>query len=132
MPSINFVLNQIQYNATTFQKCKLICQLITKMYFCHLHANDDQFNAKTCPANYSFRSRRFRQAQATHPFAIKQEKENQKCKRKEKEIGSDDLKEPNEKSYRLLMSFTRVPAQSDRREESSGLISSSQQQKTQK
>jgi hypothetical protein len=88
-------------------------------------------------ANYSFRSRRFRQenadfAQTTHPFAIKQEKENQKRKRKEKEIGSDDLKEPNEKSYRLQMSFTRVPAQSDRREESKGLISSSQQTKTQK
>jgi hypothetical protein len=45
------------------------------------------------------------------------------------EIGSDNLKEPNEKSYRLLISFTRVPAQSDRREKSSGLISSSQQQK---
>jgi hypothetical protein len=46
MPSINFVLNQIQYDATTFQKCKLICKLIIKMYFCHFHANDDQFNEK--------------------------------------------------------------------------------------
>jgi hypothetical protein len=71
-------------------------------------------------------------AQTTHPFAIKQEKENKKLKRKEKEIGSYDLKEPNEKRYRLLMSFTRVPAQSNRREESKGLISSSQQQKLKK
>jgi hypothetical protein len=46
MPSINFVLNQIQYNATTFQKCFLVCKLITKMYFFHFHANDNQFNAK--------------------------------------------------------------------------------------
>jgi hypothetical protein len=46
MPSINFVLNQIQYDATTFQKCKLICKLIIKMYFFHLYANDNQFNAK--------------------------------------------------------------------------------------
>jgi hypothetical protein len=68
----------------------------------------------------------------THPFAIKQEKENKKRKNKEKETGSDDLKEPNEKSYRLQMSFTRVPTQSDRRRESSGLISSSQQKKLKK
>jgi hypothetical protein len=68
-------------------------------------------------------------AQKTHPFVIKQEKENKKCKSKEKEIGSYDLKEPNEKSYRLQMSFTGVPAQSDRREERRGSISSSQQQK---
>jgi hypothetical protein len=46
MPSINFVLNQIQYDATTFQKCKLICKLIIKMYFFRFHANDDQFNEK--------------------------------------------------------------------------------------
>jgi hypothetical protein len=71
-------------------------------------------------------------AQTTHPFAIKQEKENQKHKRKEKDIGSHDLKEPNVKSYRLQMSFTRVPTQSDRREESKGSISSSQQQKLKK
>jgi hypothetical protein len=90
------------------------------MYFCRFHVNDDQFNEKNCPANYHFRSRRFRQenadfTQTTHPFSVKQEKQNQKHKRKEKEIGSYDLKEPNEKSHRLLMSFTRVPAQSDRR-----------------
>jgi hypothetical protein len=47
---------------------------------------------------------------------------------KEKEIGSNDLKEPNEKSHKLLMSFTRVPAQSDRREESEGLMPTFQQQ----
>jgi hypothetical protein len=133
MPSINFVLNQIQYDATTFQKCKLICKLIIKMYFCRLHANDDQFNEKlvlpTTLSDQGDSDKKTDFAQTTHPFAIKQEKENKKCKRKEKEIGSDDLKEPNEKSHRLLMSFTRVPAQSDRREESRGLISSSQQQK---
>ena len=69
-----------------------------------------------------------KKTQISHPFAIKQEKENQKCQRKDKEIGSYDLKEPNEKSYRLRMSFTRVPAQSDRREERRGSISSFQQQ----
>jgi hypothetical protein len=84
------------------------------MYFCHFHVNDDQFNEKLVLPNNPFRSRRSGQenanfAQITHPFAIKQEKENKKCKRKEKEIGSDDLKEPNEKSHELLMSFTRVP-----------------------
>jgi hypothetical protein len=47
MPSINFVLNQIQYDATTFQKCKLICKLIIKMHLFHLYANDNQFNAKS-------------------------------------------------------------------------------------
>jgi hypothetical protein len=77
------------------------------------------------------RKRRFR-TNNTPFFAIKQEKEKQKFKRKEKEIGSDDLKEPNEKSYRLPMSFTRVPAQSDRREESRGSISSSLQKKLKK
>jgi hypothetical protein len=41
MPSINFVLNQIQYNATTFQKRFLVCKLITKMYFFRLYANDN-------------------------------------------------------------------------------------------
>jgi hypothetical protein len=41
-PQSIFVLNQIQYDATTFQKCKLI----VKMYFCRFHANDDQFNEK--------------------------------------------------------------------------------------
>jgi hypothetical protein len=46
MPSINFVLNQIQYDATTFQKFQLICKLIIKMYFFRFHADDDQFNEK--------------------------------------------------------------------------------------
>jgi hypothetical protein len=110
MPSINFVLNQIQYDATTFQKCKLICKLINEMYFCHFHANDDQFNEKlVLPTTLLDQGDSDKQNPHT-PFAIKQEKENQKCKRKEKEIGSDDLKEPNEKSYRLQMSFTRVPS----------------------
>jgi hypothetical protein len=43
---IRNALNQIQYDATTFQKCKRICKLITKMYFFHFHANDNQFNEK--------------------------------------------------------------------------------------
>jgi hypothetical protein len=42
---------------------------------------------------------------------------------------NNDLQKPNEMIHRFLMSFTRVPAQSDKREESSGLIPSSQQQK---
>jgi hypothetical protein len=109
MPSINFVLNQIQYDATTFQKCKLII----KIHFFHFHANDNQFNEKfLLPTTLSDQGDSDKKnadfTQTTHPFAIKQEKENQKCKRKEKEIGSYDLKEPNEKSYRLHMSFTRV------------------------
>ena len=41
-PQSIFVLNQIQYDATTFHKCKLII----KMYFCRFHANDNQFNEK--------------------------------------------------------------------------------------
>jgi hypothetical protein len=46
MPSFNFVLNQIQYDATTFQKCKLLCKLIIKMHFFRFHANDNQLNEK--------------------------------------------------------------------------------------
>ena len=67
------------------------------------------------------------------PFFFLRSNKRKKTKHtKEKEIGWYDLKEPNEKSHRLLMSFTRVPAQSDRREESKGSISSSQQQKLKK
>jgi hypothetical protein len=40
----NFVLNQIQHDATTFQKCKLITN--AKMYLCRLHVNDNS------PVNY--------------------------------------------------------------------------------
>jgi hypothetical protein len=91
------------------------------MYFCCFHVNDDQFNVKfLLPTTLSDQGDSDKKTQISHkqqhPFAIKQEKENKKRKRKEKEIGSDDLKEPDEKSHRLLMSFTRVLAQSDRRE----------------
>jgi hypothetical protein len=51
---------------------------------------------------------------------------------KRKMLKKDDLKEPNEMIHRFLMPFTRVPTQSDKREESSGLIPSSQQQKNSK
>jgi hypothetical protein len=134
MPSINFVLNQIHYDATTFQKCKLICKLIIKMYFFCFHANDDQFNEKlVLPTTLSDQGDSDKKTQISHKqrTLLQSNKRNKikKCQRKEKQIGSDDLKEPNEKSHRLLMSFTRVPAQSDRREESRGLISNSQQQK---
>jgi hypothetical protein len=44
-------------------------------------------------------------------------------------LKNNGLKEPNKMIHIFLIPFTRVPAQSDRREESSGLISSSQQQK---
>jgi hypothetical protein len=101
--------------------------------------NDNQFNAKfLLPTTLLDQGDSDKNMQISHKqhtpffFAIKQEKENQKHKRKEKEIGSDDLKEPNEKRHKLLVSFTRVPAQSDRREESRGSISSSQQQKIKK
>ena len=47
-------------------------------------------------------------------------------------LNKDDLKEPNEMIHRFMMSFTRVPAQSDKREESNELIPSSQQQKNSK
>jgi hypothetical protein len=47
-------------------------------------------------------------------------------------LKKDDLKEPNEMIHRFLMSFSRVPTQSDKREESNGLIPSSQQQKNSK
>jgi hypothetical protein len=45
---------------------------------------------------------------------------------------NDDLKEPNKMIHRFLMPFTRVPTQLDRKEESSGLIPNSQQQKNSK
>jgi hypothetical protein len=45
---------------------------------------------------------------------------------------NNDLKEPNEMIHGFLMPFTRVPAQSDKREESSGFIPSSHQQKNSK
>jgi hypothetical protein len=62
----------------------------------------------------------------------KDNKENQTIQTKERCLRNDDLKEPNKMIHRFLMPFTRVPAQSDKREESSGLIPSSQQQKNSK
>jgi hypothetical protein len=68
------------------------------MYFFHLYANDNQFNAKfLLPTTLSDQGDSDKNMQISHKqhtlfFAIKQEKENQKCKRKEKDIGSDDLK----------------------------------------
>jgi hypothetical protein len=56
-------------------------------------------------------------------------KKNQTIHTKMRCSKNNDLKKPSEKSHRLQMSFTGVPAQSDRREKNSGLISSSQQQK---
>jgi hypothetical protein len=46
-----------------------------------------------------------------------------------RDFKNNDLKEPNKMIHGFLMPFTRVPAQSKRREESCGLISSSQQEK---
>jgi hypothetical protein len=132
MPLINFVLNQIQYDATTFQKCKLICKLIIKMYFCRFHVNDNQFNEKlvlptTLLDQGDSDKKKMQISHKQHTLLqSSKRKKTKKRKRKEKDIGQDDLKEPNEKRHRLLMSFTRVPAQSDRREESRGLISNSQ------
>jgi hypothetical protein len=57
----------------------------------------------------------------------KENKANQKISNKRKMLRKNDLKEPNEMIHRFLMPFTRVPAQSNKREESSGLIPSSQQ-----
>jgi hypothetical protein len=93
------------------------------MHFFRLYANDDS------PVNYLVTSTNRFHTNNTPFSRSNKRKKMKKRKRKEKDIGSDDLKEPNEKSYRLLMSFTRVPTQSDRREESRGSISSSQQQK---
>ena len=59
----------------------------------------------------------------------KDNKENQEISNKRKMLKKDDLKKPNEIIHRLLMPFTRVPAHSDERDESSGLFLSSQQQK---
>jgi hypothetical protein len=56
-------------------------------------------------------------------------KKNQTIHTKERCFKNNDLKEPNKMIHRFFMPFTKVSAQSDRREESSGLISSSQQQK---
>jgi hypothetical protein len=55
--------------------------------------------------------------------------QNQAIRIKKEMLKNNGLKEPNKMIHRFLMPFTRVPAQLDRREESSGLISSSQQQK---
>ena len=67
MPSINFVLNQIQYDATTFQKIFLVCKLITKMYFFHFHTNDNQFNAKfLLPTTLSDQSDSDKKTQISH------------------------------------------------------------------
>ena len=71
----------------------------------------------------------------THPLAMIETRSKQKTNyNKEKSNNShkremfknNDFKEPDKMVHRFLMPFTRVPAQSDRREESSGLISSSQ------
>jgi hypothetical protein len=107
------------------------------MYFCHFHANDDQFNEKlVLPTTLSDQGDLNKKMQISHKqhtlLQSNKRKKIKKCKRKEKEIGEDDLKEPNEKRHRHLMIFTRVPTQSDKREESRGLISSSQQQKLKK
>jgi hypothetical protein len=59
----------------------------------------------------------------------KDNKEKSNNSHKREMLKNNGLKEPNKMIHRFLMPFTRVPAQSDRREESSGLISSSQQQK---
>ena len=101
------------------------------MYFCRFHVNDDQFNEKlVLPTTLSDQGDSDKKTQISHKqhtlLQSNKRKKIKKRKRKEKEIGSNDLKEPNEKSHKLLMSFTRVPAQSDRREESRGLISRSQ------
>ena len=93
------------------------------MYLCRLYANDDS------PVNYPMTSTNRFHTNNTPFLRSNKRKKTKRHKRKEKEIGQDDLKEPNEKRHKLLVSFTRVPAQSDRREESSGSISSSQQQK---
>jgi hypothetical protein len=45
---------------------------------------------------------------------------------------NNDLEEPNEMIHRFMMPFTRVLTESDKREESNGLIPSSQQQKNSK
>jgi hypothetical protein len=57
----------------------------------------------------------------------KDNKENQEISNKIKMLKKDDLKEPNKMIHRFLMPFTRVSAQSDKREESCGLIPSTQQ-----
>jgi hypothetical protein len=62
----------------------------------------------------------------------KDNKENQEISNKRKMLKNDEIKKPNKMIHRFLMPFTKVPSQSDKREESSGLIPSSQQQKNSK
>jgi hypothetical protein len=62
----------------------------------------------------------------------KDNKEKSNNSHKREMFKNNDLEEPNEMIHRFLMPFTRVPTQSDKREESSGLIPSSQQQKNSK
>jgi hypothetical protein len=59
------------------------------MYFFRFHANDDQFNEKlVLPTTLSDQGDSDKKtsdfAQTTHPFSIKQEKENQKQKGRRK------------------------------------------------
>jgi hypothetical protein len=74
----------------------------------------------------------------THPLPLIETRSNQKTKDKKTKsnnshkremLNNDGLNEPKKMIQTFMMPFTRVPTQSDRREESSGLISSSQQQK---
>jgi hypothetical protein len=59
-------------------------------------------------------------------------KKTQTIHKKERFSKNNDLKKSSDKSHRLQMSFTGVPAQSDRRGKNNRLISSSQQQKLKK
>jgi hypothetical protein len=137
MPSINFVLNKIQYDATTFQKCKLICKLIIKMYFCHLYANDNRFNAKfLLPTTLSDQGVSDKKTQISHkqhtPLQSNKRKKTKNAIGRRKRL--DQMTSNNQ--IRRVTDF-RCPSlefllNRIGEEKSSGSISSSQQQKLKK
>jgi hypothetical protein len=137
MPSINFVLNKIQYDATTFQKCKLICKLIIKMYFCHLYANDNRFNAKfLLPTTLSDQGVSDKKTQISHkqhtPLQSNKRKKTKNAIGRRKRL--DQMTSNNQ--IRRVTDF-RCPSlefllNQIGEEKSNGSISSSQQQKLKK
>jgi hypothetical protein len=107
------------------------------MYFCRLYANDNQFNAKfLLPTTLSDQRDSDKNMQILHKqhtlLQSNKRKKTKNAKGRRKRLDHMTSKNQMRRVYRLLMSFTRVPAQSDRREESKGLISSSQQKKLKK
>jgi hypothetical protein len=101
---------------------KFSCQLPFQIK--EIRTSISRFHTNNTPSCYDWNKKQKRKK--------KENKANQKISNKRKMLRKNDLKEPNEMIHRFMMPFTRVPFQSDKREESSGLILSSQQQENSK